>query len=144
MKKFKSSKLIDGFSTCYRIKNSTNPQKQKLHGTDLKFRMHFEGELDYRNWVADFGFFKRTDYKINNLNPKDYFNWLFDHTCLIEEDDPFLDYFKEMDKEGTIQLRILPDTSKEGIENYIKHLIEVLIYNETKGRVKLDKLELYI
>ena len=143
MKKFKSSKLIDGFSTCYRNKNSFN-QDKKLHGTDLKFRMYFEGELDYRNWVADFGFFKRTNYKINNFNPKDYFNWLFDHTCLIEEDDPLLYYFKDMDKEGVIQLRILPDTSIKGIENYIKPLIEELIFNETEGRVKLDKLEIIL
>ncbi len=143
MKKYKSSKLIDGFSTCYRNHKSTG-STLKLHGTDLKFRMYFEGELDYRNWVADFGFFKRTKFKINGLNPKEYFSWLFDHTCLIEETDPHLEFFQQMEQEGIIQLRTLPDTSKNGIEKHIKEKIDRLIYEETQGRVKLTKIDVII
>ena len=143
MKRYRSSKLIDGFSTCYRNSNSTD-STFKLHGTDLKFRMYFEGDLDYRNWVADFGFFKRTKFKIDGLNPKQYFSWLFDHTCLIEETDPHLSIFQQMDSEGVIQLRILQDTSKEGIEKYIKEKIEKLITEETQNRVNLTKIEVII
>jgi len=143
MKKYKSSKLIDGFSTCYRNHKSKD-STFKLHGTDLKFRMYFEGELDYRNWVADFGFFKRTKFKINDLNPKEYFLWLFDYTCLIEETDPYLEFFQQMEQEGIIQLRILPNTSKSGIESYIREKVDKLIFEETQGGVKLTKIEIIL
>jgi 6-pyruvoyltetrahydropterin/6-carboxytetrahydropterin synthase len=143
MKKYKSSKLIDGFSTCYR-NHKSNDSTFKLHGTDLKFRMYFEGELDYRNWVADFGFFKRTKFKIDGFNPKEYFSWLFDHTCLIEKTDPYLEFFQKMDNENVIQLRILSDTSKTGIENHIMEKVKELIDNETQNRVKLIKVEVIL
>ena len=141
MKKFQSSKLMDGYSTCYRNHMSTD-QTQQLHGCDIKFRMYFEGELDYRNWVADFGWMKRSKQNISGMNLKDWFSYMFDHTVLIQSDDPFLNTFIDMNDKGTIQLRILESTSKEGLEKFIFNTIQNLISIETNNRVKVVKLEI--
>lgn len=141
MKKFQSSKLMDGYSTCYRNHLSTG-QTQHLHGCDIKFRMYFEGDLDYRNWVADFGWMKRSKQTVNGMNLKDYFSYLFDHTCLIQNDDPFREIFEDMNSKGTIQLRLLDSTTKEGIEQFLSNIIQELISNETNGRVNLVKLKI--
>lgn len=140
MKKFQSSKLMDGYSTCYRNHSATD-QTQQLHGCDIKFRMHFEGELDHRNWVADFGWMKRSKQTISGMSVKDYFSYLFDHTCLIQNDDPLRETFEDMNRKGTIQLRLMDSTTKEGIEKYLFSTIQTLITDETEGRVNLVKLE---
>jgi 6-pyruvoyltetrahydropterin/6-carboxytetrahydropterin synthase len=72
MSKFQSTKLYDGFSTCYRDWKSETKSKY-LHGSAISFRVWFEGELDDRNWVMDFGFAKRAKTTILGMSPKDYF-----------------------------------------------------------------------
>lgn len=142
MKKFQSSKLIDGFSTCYRDYSSGDSQSSLLHGCDIKFRMYFEGDLDFRNWVVDFGWMKRSKQTIKGMNLKDWFSYMFDHTCLIQHDDPFLDTFLDMNERGIIQLRILESTSKEGLEKFLFDTIQTLISNETNNRVRLINLKI--
>jgi len=103
----------------------------------------FEGELDHRNWVWDFGGMKRAKGTINGMQPKDYFTWLLDHTTVIAEDDPFLELFKQMDKDGIIQLRILPATGCEQFAKYLNTIINDFVIAETNGRVKVVKVEVY-
>jgi 6-pyruvoyltetrahydropterin/6-carboxytetrahydropterin synthase len=140
--KFQSTKLIDGFSTCYRDWKSKGKNKY-LHGSALSFRIWFEGDLDYRNWVADFGLFKRAKNKINGMSPKDYFTYLLDHTTIISADDPYLEQFKQMDKDGIIQLRIMDSTNHEQLTKYFYKIIDNFLEKETNGRVKVAKIQLY-
>ena len=46
-----------------------------------------------------------------------------------------------MNNKGTIQLRLMDSTTKEGIEEYLFNTIQTLITDETEGRVNLVKLE---
>lgn len=114
-----------------------------LHGYAVSFRVWFEGDLDHRNWVMDFGAAKRAKHTIEGMNPKDYFAYLLDHTTIIAEDDPYLDKFKQMDGDGIIQLRILPSV---GCERFAEHLYNVInnwSLAETEGRVRVTKVEVY-
>ena len=61
-----------------------------LHGYGVSFKVWFEGELDERNWVWDFGGMKRAKGTIDGMNPKAWMDYMFDHTMLIAEDDPFM------------------------------------------------------
>ena len=131
---------MDGYSTCYRNHLATD-QTKYLHGCDIKFRMYFEGDLDYRNWVVDFGWMKRSKQTIDGMNLKDYFSYLFDHTCLIQHNDPSKQTFQDMADRGIIQLRLLDDTTKEGIEQFLYGVLQNLISHETEGRINLVKLE---
>jgi 6-pyruvoyltetrahydropterin/6-carboxytetrahydropterin synthase len=62
-----------------------------LHGYAVSFRVWFEGELDHRNWVWDFGGMKRAKAQIADMSPKDYFAFLLDHTTIVAIDDPYLE-----------------------------------------------------
>jgi hypothetical protein len=83
MAKFKSTKLFDGYSTCFRQWRAEDTHCKYLHGYAVSFRVWFEGDLDHRNWVWDFGGMKRSKTKILGMSPKDYFAWLLDHTTIV-------------------------------------------------------------
>jgi 6-pyruvoyltetrahydropterin/6-carboxytetrahydropterin synthase len=140
---FISTKVMDGYSTCFRYHNSED-ESQLLHGTDIKFKFYFEGDLDNRNWVVDFGIFKRTNHTIIQMQPKEFLSYLFDHTVLISEDDPYKEKFKELDKLGVIQLRIFPSTTPEGIKSYLFPFIDELVRKETGNRAYLKDLEVIL
>jgi 6-pyruvoyltetrahydropterin/6-carboxytetrahydropterin synthase len=103
----------------------------------------FEGELDERNWVWDFGGMKRAKNTINGMSPKDYFAWLLDHTTIIASDDPYLDTFHKMYSNGIIQLRILPATGCEKFAEFLYNTINTFLEKETDGRVRAVKVEVY-
>jgi 6-pyruvoyltetrahydropterin/6-carboxytetrahydropterin synthase len=143
MGKFQSSKLFDGYSTVFRQWKADGTHCKFLHGYAISFRVHFEGELDERNWVWDFGGMKRAKNTIQGKSPKDFFTWLLDHTMIIAEDDPFLESFKRMDEAGVVQLRILPATGCEKFAEYLYNVINEFLAVETDGRVRAAKVEVY-
>ena len=140
---FKSSKLFDGFSTVFRQWRAEGTHCRFLHGYAISFKVDFEGDLDERNWVWDFGGMKRADGNIDGMNPKQWFDWLLDHTTIIAEDDPALDLFKAMDKDGIIQLRILPYTGAERFAEYLFQKINEFVQEETHYRVRVAKVEVF-
>jgi 6-pyruvoyltetrahydropterin/6-carboxytetrahydropterin synthase len=143
MAKYTSTKLFDGYSTVFRQWKAEDTHCRFLHGYAISFRVWFEGELDHRNWVWDFGGMKRSKTQINGMSPKDYFTWLLDHTTVIAMDDPYLESFKQLSSEGLIQLRIIPAT---GCEKFAEHLytkINTFLKEETEGRVKAVLVEVY-
>ena len=77
------------------------------------------------------------------MSPKDYFAWLLDHTVVVAQDDPYLDKFIQMDKDGIIQLRVIPATGCEKFAEYLYEAINKFLFEETNGRVKAVKVEVY-
>jgi len=143
MARFTSTKLFDGYSTCFRQWRAKGTHCQFLHGYAVSFRVWFEGDLDHRNWVFDFGGMKRATAKINGMSPKDYFAYLLDHTTIVALDDPYLPQFKQMYDDGIIQLRILPATGCERFAEYLYTVINNFLFEETEGRVRAVKIEVY-
>lgn len=141
LQSFQSTKLYDGFSTVFRQWKATDTHCKYLHGYALSVRVTFSGDLDQRNWVYDFGGFKRAKTKINGKTPKEYLDWLLDHTTIIAEDDPELDTFMELHERGIIQLRILPDTGAERLAEHLYGLIHKFVQTETNDRVGVVRLE---
>lgn len=84
---------------------------------------------------------KRANGKIDGMNPKQWFDWLLDHTFLVAEDDPYVESFKRMDEAGVVQLRILPHVGAERFAEYIYSKVAPFIEEETNGRVKVAKVE---
>ena len=141
MEKFKSTKLFDGFSCVFRQWRAEGTHCRFLHGYGVSFRVWFEGELDERNWVWDFGGMKRAKGTIDDLNPKAWMDYMFDHTTIIAEDDPGLGGFKTMNDLGIIQLRIIPAVGAEQFAKYIYEKLNTFIQEETEGRVKITRVE---
>ena len=143
MAKFNSTKLFDGYSCVFRQWKAEGTHCRFLHGYGVSFRVWFEGELDERNWVWDFGGMKRAKTQIAGMSPKDYFDWLLDHTTIVAQDDPYLANFIQMEKDGIIQLRILSATGCERFAQYLYNIINTFLDEETEGRVKATKVEVY-
>lgn len=143
MARFQSSKLFDGYSTVFRQWKAEGTHCRFLHGYAISFRVFFEGELDERNWVWDFGGMKRAKGNIDGKSPKEWFDWLLDHTTIIAEDDPELAAFAILSARDVIQLRILPYTGVERFAEYLFNKINEFIEEETAGRVKVVKVEVY-
>jgi len=141
MSKFQATKLFDGFSCVFRQWRAEGTHCRFLHGYGVSFRVWFEGELDERNWVWDFGGMKRAKGTIDGMNPKAWMDYMFDHTTIIAEDDPGLGGFKTMNDLGIIQLRIIPAVGAEQFAKYIYEKLNTFIQEETEGRVKIVRVE---
>ena len=147
MGKFQSSKVFDGFSCVFRQWKATTTHCQFLHGYGISFKVYFEGELDDRNWVWDFGGMKRANTLIDGKQPKAWMDYMFDHTVLVAEDDPMLMKLQALDHgvgkqfEGCLQLRIIPATGAEKFAEYIYNKLNNFVKNETNNRVKVVKVK---
>jgi 6-pyruvoyltetrahydropterin/6-carboxytetrahydropterin synthase len=141
MGSFRSTKVFDGYSTVFRQWKAENTHCQFLHGYGVSFKVWFEGELDERNWVWDFGGMKRAKGTIDGMNPKAWMDYMFDHTTIVAEDDPNINLFKAMDESNIIQLRILPAVGAEQFSNYLWVKLNNFIQEETDGRVRVIQVE---
>ncbi len=88
-----------GFSCAFRQWRAQS-HCRLVHGYSMGFKFIFEAQnLDVRNWVVDFG----------GLEPlKQILKDNFDHTTIVAEDDPELDWFKEADRRGILRLVVFP------------------------------------
>jgi len=141
MGKFQSTKVFDGFSTCFRQWRATTTHCQYLHGYGVSIKLWFEGQLDNRNWVWDFGGMKRAEGKIDGMNPKEWFDYMFDHTVVMSKDDPALETFRDLDKQGYIRLREVPATGAERFAQFVYEKVNPFIMAETNARVRITKVE---
>ncbi len=141
MGKFQSTKLFDGFSTVFRQWKATGTHCRFLHGYGVSFRVWFEGELDEKNWVWDFGGMKRAKTEIDGMSAKMWMDYMFDHTTVVATDDPYLEHFRKMDEDGIIQLREIPATGAEQFAKFIFDKLNPFVQEETDGRVKIAKVE---
>tara|TARA_B100002019_G_scaffold133149_1_gene114494 strand:- start:221 stop:685 length:465 start_codon:yes stop_codon:yes gene_type:complete len=141
MGKFQSSKVFDGFSTVFRQWKATDTHCRFVHGYGISFKVYFEGDLDHRNWVWDFGGMKRAKTLIDGKSPKEWMDYMFDHTLVVAEDDPELEAFKQMDRAGVAQVRVIPATGAEKFAQYIYDKLNDFVADETENRVRVVKVK---
>ena len=138
---FVSTKVFDGFSCCFRQWKANTTHCRFLHGYGVSFKVWFEGDLDDRYWVWDFGGMKRAKTLIDDMQPKAWMDHMFDHTVIVAEDDPEIHSFKVLDHNGVIQLRIVPATGAEKFAEFIYHKLNKFVKEETQERVKVKQVE---
>ena len=148
MGKFQSTKIFDNYSVALRQWKASHSHCELLHGYALKFKVWFESNtpddendgLDDMNWIVDYGGFK--DKPIGN-GLKAWMNDKFDHTLLIEKDDPYLDFFQSAAKEGICKLVVMDKMGAESCAKMVyEHFNEVLSKTDA-GRCKVVKVECF-
>jgi 6-pyruvoyltetrahydropterin/6-carboxytetrahydropterin synthase len=139
--KFQSTKVFDGYSTVFRQWRAEGTHCRFLHGYGISFKIVFEGDLDERNWVWDFGGMKRAKGTIDGMSPKEWMDFMFDHTYIIALDDPFIYKALEMHNEGIVQLRTVPATGAEQFAKFIYDKVSEFILEETNNRVRVVSVE---
>ena len=138
---YRSTKVFDGFSTVFRQWKAESTHCRFLHGYGISFKVTFEGELDHRNWVWDFGGMKRAKTLIDGKQPKAWMDYMFDHTLVAAKDDPMLNYFRNLDEHGVIQLREVEATGAEKFAEFIFHKLNNFVKTETNDRVRVSQVE---
>jgi 6-pyruvoyltetrahydropterin/6-carboxytetrahydropterin synthase len=105
-----------------------------IHGYALAVHFEFEAdELDVRNWVVDFGSLKSLKGTLEDT---------FDHTLLVAEDDPELEWFREAEARGIANVVVVPATGCERFAELIFDCTEVWLKdNGYAPRCKLVKVE---
>ena len=141
MGKHTSSKVFDGFSTVFRQWKAETTHCRFVHGYGISFKVYFEGELDHRNWVWDFGGMKRAKTQIDGKSPKEWMDYMFDHTLVVAKDDPELPAFQQMDRAGVAQVRVIEATGAEKFAEYIYSKLNEFVKTETDNRVKVTKVK---
>ncbi len=132
MAKFKSTKSFYGFPCTHRQWKASS-HCRFVHGYSRSFHFEFEShELTKEMWVMDFGGLK---------DVKAWLEHMFDHTFLVSEDDPFKDRFTELDKEGVIQMRVLPNAGMEGTAEFVYKKVNKMIKQKTQNRVWITRVE---
>lgn len=131
-----STKEFSGYSTCFRQHKADHSHCRFIHGYALKFKVTFVGELDERNWVCDFGCFKRN-------GTKDMLKYFFDHTLIVAEDDPKLVHFDDLENFELIQLRVLKSVGCEKFAEFVYELITYYLFNDEmmQNRVFVKSVE---
>ena len=138
---YQSTKLFDGFTCCFRQWKAESTHCRFLHGYGVSFRVTFEGDLDERNWVWDFGGMKRAKTLIDGMQPKAWMDYMFDHTVIVAKDDPKLSGFQNMEIMNVIQLRTVEATGAEKFAEFIFHKLNRFVLTETQDRVRVAQVE---
>ena len=132
MAEFISTKHFIGFPCTHRQWKADSHCKF-VHGYSRSFYFEFKStELTKEGWVVDFGGLK--DIKV-------WLDDMFDHTFLASSDDPSMETFKILDKEGVIQLRVLPNAGMEGTAEYVYEKVNPMIKSLTNNRAWISRLE---
>lgn len=132
-----STKKFDNFSVALRQHKAKHSHCQLLHGYALEFKVWFTSDsLDDMNWIVDFGGFKHN-------GVKDWLNDMFDHTLLIEEDDPNLDIFEQMDLMNLCKLRKLKRMGAESLAKLVFEKLNSILEKTDAGRCRVIKVECF-
>ena len=88
-------------------------------------------ELDSQNFVIDFG---------NLREVRDFLEDHFDHTLLLDKDDPCLPDLLALREKCPTLAKIVPmdSASAEGIAKFVHTWVQAFIFKKTNGRVKLS------
>jgi 6-pyruvoyltetrahydropterin/6-carboxytetrahydropterin synthase len=131
---YQSTKIIELGSCAFRQWRAEGTHCKYVHGYRLMAKFWFEGELDDKNWVVNFGDLKELKYRLQDQ---------FDHTLCIAADDPLLDMFQKLhDAKGCV-LRIMDGVGVEKTAEFCFKIADDFVRNMTDNRCKVVKVEVW-
>lgn len=105
---------------------------KRAHGENWTIHITFTTlELDDKNFIVDFG-------GLRGL--RDQLEHYFDHTLLLDEDDPQKTLFDALSEAGRAKIHYLPSASAEGLSKFVFGLSNDYILNFTNGRVWVQEV----
>lgn len=104
-----------------------------IHGYSREFHLVFRcKERTENGFVMDFG----------RLKPvKAFLEAHYDHTLLVDADDPLLSQFRELEKQGACRLVVYEDVGMEGSARFVYDWVSAWLAEATEGRVELESVE---
>lgn len=145
--RYLSTKRFDNFSCAIRQHKAQHSHCHLLHGYAFEFKVWFasnipdiDSQLDDMNWLVDFGGFKSAPVG-NGL--KDWMNHMFDHTTLLEKDDPNLDIFQQLEQMKVCKLIVLDKIGAESMARMVFERMNDVLSKTDAGRCKVVKVECF-
>ena len=134
---YQSTKIFDNFSVAIRQHKAQHSHCQLLHGYAFKIKVWFTADsLDEMNWIVDFGIFSR-----NGL--KKWLNEMFDHTLIIEKDDPQLETFTFLQELKLCKLVVVDSIGAESMAKLVFDKFTSRFAVTEGGRVVVTKVEVF-
>jgi 6-pyruvoyltetrahydropterin/6-carboxytetrahydropterin synthase len=136
MSNYISTKVIELGSCAFRQWKANHSRCQFIHGYQLKAKIWFGcSYLDEKNWAVDFGGLK----EIKKLLQEQ-----FDHTTCVDQADPELQSFIDLNTKGIIDLRIMPDgVGIERTAEFVFKLVDSQIREQTNNRCWVIRTEVF-
>ena len=142
-----STKLFDNYSVAIRQWKASHSHCELLHGYALKFKVWFasnepleENQLDDMNWIVDYGGFK--DAPVGN-GMKAWMTHMWDHTLLIQKDDPYADVFEQLGQMGLAKVHLLDKMGAESNAKLVFDKFNEVLSKTDAGRCKVIKVECF-
>ena len=136
--KYQSTKTFGndrGLSCAFRQPNATHSHCSLIHGYSLGFRFVFEADtLDDKNWVYDFG---------NTKWIKAFLEENFDHTIAVDNKDPKLDDFKQLETVGIAKIVTMDGVGCEKFAEHVYSHVAPKVLSESEQRVRLVSVEVF-
>jgi len=97
-----------------------------LHGYDRSFKFVFgASHLDKQGFVVDFGGLKMIKRQLED--------W-FDHTVILQADDPLVHTFRQLTVKGHCKLQTFPLISCEGLAQFVGEYVDDMLREKNGGR----------
>lgn len=145
--RYLSTKYFNNFSIGIRQWKAQHSHCCKIHGYAVAVKVWFasveddvDKQLDEMNWIQDYGGFKEMPVG-NGL--KGWLDHMFDHTLLIEKDDPYLDLFMGLEQEKLCMLRVMDKIGAEACAKLVFDKFNDVLSKTGGGRVKVIKVEFW-
>ena len=104
-----------------------------VHGYSRSFEFWFEAEsLDDMGFVVDFGGLKWLS---------DWLHANYDHTLLIDTEDPLMELFRELELKGGCKLVVYDNVGMEGSAAYVGEYVKGRLKELYGDRVRLVSVE---
>ena len=131
---FTSTKYFHEIGPCAYRNWKSDSECYKLHGYDRSFRFVFGCKnLDKQGFVVDFGGMKEI---------KRQLEYWFDHTVILQADDPLISIFEKLQHLGHCELRTFPLISCEGLAQYVAEYVDHMLQQTTQGRAWVISCEM--
>ena len=147
MGRYISTKLFDNYSVAIRQWKASHSNCALLHGYALKFKVWFasnepleQNQLDDMNWIVDYGGFKDAP-RGNGL--KEWMNHMWDHTLLIQKDDPYADVFEQLGQMGLAKVHLLDKMGAESNAKLVFDKFNEVLSKTDAGRCRVIKVECF-
>ncbi|KGG12807.1 MULTISPECIES: 6-carboxytetrahydropterin synthase [Prochlorococcus] len=131
-KSYSCSKRFEGFPCCHRQWRHAGHCKF-VHGYSRSFRFWFSAtKLDENGFIVDFSNLQSLQEKLKEH---------FDHTFLVNSDDPLLSTWKELHSNGALDLRIMKNVGMESTAELIWGWANSILLEIDKGRTCCTRTE---
>jgi 6-pyruvoyltetrahydropterin/6-carboxytetrahydropterin synthase len=129
---FRSTKTLANFPCAHRRWRHQG-HCAHVHGYSRSFVLTFRcTERTDNGFVMDFG----------KLGPvKTWLEQHFDHTLLLDADDPLLPDFQALQQQGACRLVVYEDVGMEGTARFVYDWVDAWVRQQTDDRVQLEAVE---